>query len=51
MYMDKEKLAELCDARNKLCAYCEVDECAKCIVTRLIDDAMYEYEEATGTIE
>lgn len=45
MSIDREKLAELCDARDKLCAYCEADECEKCIVTRLIDDAMYEFEE------
>lgn len=40
--MDREKFAELCDARDKLCAFCECDECEKCIVTRLIDDAANE---------
>lgn len=37
------KLAELVDARNKLCTFCENKEfCEKCQVTRLIDDAYAE---------
>lgn len=40
--MDRDKFAELCDAKDKLCAFCEADECDKCIVTRLIDDAYNE---------
>jgi hypothetical protein len=43
--MDREDLAELLDARDKLCAFCENDECEKCIVTLLIDQAHEELEE------
>lgn len=34
--------ATLCSARDTLCEFCEADECNKCIVTRLIDDAYNE---------
>lgn len=37
--MEREYLAKLCDASATLCGYCEAEECEKCIVTRLIDDA------------
>lgn len=40
--MDLTTYAKLCDARDTLCAFCEADECEKCIVTRLIDDAANE---------
>lgn len=43
--MTKDKLAELCDARDKLCNFCENDECERCIVTNLIDDAYAELDE------
>lgn len=43
--MTREELAVLCDARDKLCGYCESDECEKCIVTALIDDAYNETPE------
>ena len=44
--MDREKLAELCDARDKLCGFCEnADFCEKCQVTLLIDQAYNELEE------
>lgn len=43
--MTRTELAELCDARDKLCGYCEANECEKCIVTTLIDDAFNECEE------
>ena len=43
--MTREQLAILCDARDKLCAFCEVNECENCIVTRLIDDAYNELPE------
>ena len=43
--MTREELAILCDARDKLCDYCESDECEKCIVTALIDDAYNETPE------
>lgn len=37
--MSREEDEALFTARNELCAFCEVDECTYCIVTRLIDDA------------
>ena len=43
--MDREYLAELCDARDKLCGFCEANECEKCIITKLIDDAFNELNE------
>ncbi len=42
MWMDREYLARLCNARDTLCGFCEADECDKCIVTQLIDDAYNE---------
>lgn len=39
------ELAELLDARDKLCAFCENDNCEKCQVTMLIDDAYNECPE------
>ena len=46
--MDREYLAKLCEARDTLCGFCEVDECEKCIVTHLIDDAYNEMPEDDG---
>lgn len=43
--MTRDELAVLCDARDKLCGYCESDECEKCIVTALIDNAYNETPE------
>lgn len=43
--MTEDELAMLCHARDVLCGYCEADECEKCIVTNLINDAFNEYEE------
>ena len=43
--MTRNELAVLCDARDKLCGFCEVQECEKCIVTHLIDDAYNELPE------
>ena len=40
--MDRDYLATLCNARDVLCEYCEVNECEKCIVTHLINDAYNE---------
>ncbi len=40
--MDKEYLEKLCDARDTLCSFCEANECEKCIVSHLIDDAFNE---------
>lgn len=43
-----DELVVLCKARDTLRAYCEADECEKCIVTNLIDDA---YSELEGLFE
>lgn len=43
--MDREYLGKLCDARDTLCGYCEANECDKCIVTNLINDAFNEMPE------
>ena len=40
--MDREYLSKLCNARDTLCGFCEADECEKCIVTHLINDAYNE---------
>lgn len=40
------ELAELLDARDKLCTFCENDNCEKCQVTILINDAYCECPEA-----
>lgn len=46
--MDRDYLAELCNAQDVLCGYCEADECEKCIVTHLIDDAHNELPDEDG---
>lgn len=46
--MTKKEFDILLDAQNKLCGFCEVNECEKCIVTHLIDDA---YNELADTEE
>ena len=44
--MDREELAVLCDAKDKLCGFCEnYDACEKCQVTLLIDQAYAECED------
>lgn len=43
--MNREEFAKICKARNVLCAFCEADECEKCIVTHLVDDAANELPE------
>lgn len=40
--MTRENYDSLCAAKQTLCAFCEVDECEYCIVSRLIDDAYIE---------
>ena len=40
--MMREEYDALCNARNKLCAFCEADACTYCIVTLLIDQAYTE---------
>lgn len=37
--MTKEKYEEIVAAGRTLCEYCENDECEKCIVTSLVNDA------------
>ena len=38
--IDKETLAEICNARDILCNFCEnTEDCETCQITRLIDDA------------
>ena len=48
--MDKNKYAEIINAKNILCEYCESDECDNCIVQILADDAANEAIDA-GIIE
>ena len=36
----------LLDARDRLCRFCQSEECEKCQVTRLADDAHFEAEQA-----
>lgn len=43
--MDERRIAELCDARDTLCEFCDMDDCEKCIVTQLINDAFNELDE------
>ena len=43
--MGREELAELLDARDKLCGFCESDECEKCQITLLINDAYAECDD------
>lgn len=44
--MDRDELAVLCDARDKLCGFCEnTDFCEHCQVTLLIDQAYAECDE------
>ena len=43
--MSKDELAILLDARDKLCGFCENDECDKCQVTILMNDAYCECED------
>lgn len=41
--VSKEELAELCDARDKLCGYCgEHEGCELCDVYRIVSDAFDE---------
>lgn len=46
--MDMEYLAKLCDARDTLCGFCEANECEKCIVSHLINDAYNELGDDKG---
>lgn len=49
--IDENTYTELLDARDKLCAYCEnTENCPKCQVTVLIDDAYNEAVDA-GIVE
>ena len=44
--IDMNTYTELLDARDKLCKYCENDDCDSCRVTELINDADNEAIEA-----
>lgn len=48
--MDENTYTGLLDARDKICAFCGNNECEKCQVTMLIDDANCEAIEC-GIIE
>lgn len=37
--MDRDYLAELCDARDTLCGFCTESDCEKCMVQTLINNA------------
>ncbi len=44
--IDRNKLAEICNARDVLCKFCEnYDFCEKCQVTSLVNDAYAEVED------
>lgn len=43
--IDRNELGELCETRDKLCNFCEADECENYIVSRLINDAYNKFEE------
>lgn len=43
--MTKNELAVLLNARDKLCNFCNNDNCEKCQITLLINDAYNECEE------
>ncbi len=44
--ISENEYTSLLDARDKLCRFCQSDECEKCQVTRLADDAHSEAEKA-----
>ena len=48
--ISEDQYQAIIKAQNTLCNYCEADECEKCIVTRLVDDATSEAIES-GIIE
>jgi uncharacterized protein (DUF1015 family) len=54
--MDEKKYEKLVESREQLCNYCDshrdvkIEECDKCVVTKLMDDAKYEAKEA-GIVE
>lgn len=43
--VNREYLSKLCNARDVLCNFCEANECEKCIVTCLINDAFNELDD------
>lgn len=42
--INQEELAQICQARDILCNFCEDDNCEKCQVTILVNDAYNELE-------
>ena len=43
--MDRYMLAEICNARDVLCNYCESHECEHCTVAELVNSAFDEMGE------
>ena len=48
--INENTFTELLDARDKFCAFCENNECEKCQVTMLVNDAYTEAAQA-GIVE
>lgn len=44
-YMTREDFESICSARDAFCGFCQGEECDKCIVTTLVDDAYNELPE------
>lgn len=40
MAITRKYLADQCDARDKFYGFCEANQCEKCIVANLINDAL-----------
>ena len=49
--MDEKKYEKIDHAGKVLCEFCQNDECEKCQVTRLLDDAYVEAVEAGIMVE
>lgn len=43
--MDRNYLAEICNARDVLCGYCESSDCENCQVSKLVNDAFDETDD------
>ena len=44
--ISENEYSGLLEARNRLCRFCQSEECEKCQVTRLADDAHFEAKKA-----
>lgn len=38
----REDYESMCSGRDVFCSFCEADECEKCMITRLLNDAFNE---------